>query len=290
MDELVCALQTPPRFPMRSPPPPADLSAALCYACDLEILPPELASTFVELHADESLRRYLDKLATARPGTVRTRLQRSLCALMSDFDANGLLGMYPMHLVSTEQASRLLGPCARGRLLDIGAGSGDVTAELAPLFGEVVTTELSWTMARRLRRRGWQTHRVDVTTRGAPTPPYDVVSCLNVLDRCLFPQTLLRRCRDALTPAGRMLLSVPLPYLPHAYRGGSTVGPAEALDVYSTSYELGAGLVLQRVLEPLGLVVERWSRVPYLSGGDSRQPFYALDAAVWVCRGPSANG
>jgi SAM-dependent methyltransferase len=265
-------------------PPPPDLLAALRYSCDLEILPSELASTFVELSADQPLRHYLDELVTARPGTLRTLVQRGLCTFMSDFDANGLLGMYPMHLVSPEQASTLLGAGAHGRLLDVGAGAGDVTAALAPLFGEVVTTEVSRAMARRLRSRGWQVHCVDVTTHGAPTPPYDVVSCLNVVDRCLQPRTLLRRCRDALTPGGSLLLSVPLPYLPHAYRGGQTVHPAEALDVYSTSYELGAGLVLERVLEPLGLMVERWSRVPYLSGGDSRRPFYVLDAAIWVCR------
>jgi SAM-dependent methyltransferase len=269
---------------MSAPPSHTELSAVLHYACDLAILPAELASTFVELSADARLRRYVDHLGTTRPGTVRTLLQRGLSTFMSDFDANGLLGMYPMHLVSTEQVSRLLGPSARGRLLDVGAGSGDVTAELAPLFGEVVTTEVSRAMAHRLRGRGWQTHRVDVAARGAPAPPYDVVSCLNVLDRCLFPRALLRQCRDALAPDGRLLLSVPLPYLPLAYRGGRTMAPPEALDVYSTCYELGAGLVFERVLAPLGLVVERWSRVPYLSGGDSHQPFYALDAAIWVCR------
>jgi SAM-dependent methyltransferase len=289
MDGFFCALQTPLRSPMPSPPHPADLSAALRYACDLRILPSELADTFVELSADEPLRRYLDHVHTARPGTVRTLLQRGLCTCLSDFDANGLLDMYPMHLVSTEQASRLLGAGAHGRLLDVGAGSGDVTAELAPLFAEVVTTEISRVMARRLRARGWETHRLDVSTRGVPAPPYDVVSCLNVADRCLFPRALLRHCRQALASDGRLLLSVPLPYLPHAYRGGHTVDPAEALDIYSTCWELGAGLMVERVLEPLGLAVERWSRVPYLSGGDSRRPVYVLDAAVWVCRAQTSG-
>ena len=137
--------------------------------------------------------------------------------------------------------------------------------------------------------RGWETHRLDVATRGAPTPPYDVVSCLNVVDRCLLPRALLRQCRNAVTPDGRLLLSVPLPYLPHAYRGGRAVDPTEALDVYSTSWELGAGLMVERVLEPLGLAVERWTRVPYLSGGDARRSLYVLDAAIWVCR-VRANG
>lgn len=263
---------------------PSRQPAGLRYRCDLDVLPSTLAETFVELAPDQALQGYLDRVRRGHPGPMRTLLHRWLCTFMSDFDANGLLGMYPMHLISTEQAHGLLGASAHGRLLDVGAGAGDVTAALAPLFADVVTTEISWAMAHRLRRRGWAAHRIDVASQGAPSPPYDVVSCLNVLDRCPRPRSLLRRCREALAPDGRLLVSLPLPYLPHVYRGGHTVAPTEELDVYSTNWELGAGFVVERVLEPLGLVAERWSRVPYLSGGDSHRPFYELDAAVWVCR------
>jgi hypothetical protein len=42
----------------------------------------------------------------------------------------------------------------RPRLLDVGAGDGTVTAELAPLFGEVLATEVSGPCVRAIRRRG----------------------------------------------------------------------------------------------------------------------------------------
>jgi hypothetical protein len=73
--------------------------------------------------------------------------------MLSDYDANALLDFYAMHLLSTAQWHALLGPHAHGRLLDVGAGSGDVTASLAPLFDAVTTTEASRGMARRLRVR-----------------------------------------------------------------------------------------------------------------------------------------
>lgn len=42
----------------------------------------------------------------------------------------------------------------RPRLLDVGAGDGTVTAELAPLFGDVLATEVSGPCVRAIRRRG----------------------------------------------------------------------------------------------------------------------------------------
>lgn len=203
---------------------------------------------------------------------------------MSDFDANGVLGMYPMHLATTAQWRDLLGDTPRGRLLDVGAGSGDVTSELAPLFREVGATELSRAMARRLRARGYRVWTTDVAEQGAPDPPYEVVSCLNVLDRCLLPLSLVRNCRDALASKGRLVLGVPLPYSPHVYLGPRAVEPLEDLDIDAPDWETSATLLYRRVLEPLGLCVERWTRLPYLSGGDARQTAYELDTAVWVCR------
>jgi 2-polyprenyl-3-methyl-5-hydroxy-6-metoxy-1,4-benzoquinol methylase len=72
---------------------------------------------------------------------------------MSNTDANSLLKMYRMHVVDTEQARELL--CRRDRvslqsnssrpfkrLLDVGAGDGTCTTQLAPLFESVTCTEV----------------------------------------------------------------------------------------------------------------------------------------------------
>jgi len=42
---------------------------------------------------------------------------------------------------------------------------------------------------------------------------YDVISCLNLLDRCERPLTLLQQIRTSLTPdTGRLILAVVLPF------------------------------------------------------------------------------
>ena len=44
---------------------------------------------------------------------------------------------------------------------------------------------------------------------------YDVISCLNLLDRCDKPSTLLRNIRNSLTPnTGRLILAFVIPFRP----------------------------------------------------------------------------
>jgi len=71
-------------------------------------------------------------------------------AVVNVYDANGWTNICQDRLLSTAQWRRLLGEaCARSpgeprsRLLDVGAGDGSVTQELAALFDEVVTPEPS---------------------------------------------------------------------------------------------------------------------------------------------------
>jgi len=49
---------------------------------------------------------------------------------------------------------------------------------------------------------------------------YDVISCLNLLDRCERPLTLLRQIRASLTPStGRLVLAVVLPFSSYVETG-----------------------------------------------------------------------
>lgn len=66
--------------------------------------------------------------------------------------------------------------CNKGRLLDVGAGAGNVTQQLAPLFEEVVTTEVSSMNAVRLRQRGFVCVETPVPTEEAVgSSPFNVV-------------------------------------------------------------------------------------------------------------------
>lgn len=51
---------------------------------------------------------------------------------------------------------------------------------------------------------------------------YDVISCLNLLDRCDDPLLLLRDIRRSLVPlTGRLILAVVLPFQPYVEVGES---------------------------------------------------------------------
>jgi len=201
---------------------------------------------------------------------------------LSDFDINGLLKMHPMHLLSTVQWRSLLGEVPSGALLDIGAGNGDVTRPLGALFEEVCTTELSVMMAWRLRQRGYQCFRGDVSVDGLPGNNYAAISCLNVLDRCRRPRSLLERLSSGLASGGVLVVSVPLPYDPFYYDGGLTKDPEERLDCPSACWEESFAALVSSNLEPLGLSVRSWTRAPYLSVGGQHQELSSLDDAVVV--------
>ncbi len=223
-------------------------------------------------------------------------------------DINGLWGDGSMHVLSTEQASRVLlsgsgnalhssaassaadaasfacGPRRWTHLLDVGAGDGNVTSQLAPLVEHVTATEVSAFMIRRLQARGFRAIATDTLDcaaideaasfapcrQSAPPPSsastlarnaaastpisissfsrsscaalapatsvdhasgtFDLIACLNVLDRCTLPLTLMRQLHRRLddSPHARLLMAVVLPFRPTPQKevvpvGGSTV-------------------------------------------------------------------
>ncbi|MCC6216596.1 MAG: methyltransferase domain-containing protein [Polyangiaceae bacterium] len=256
----------------------------LVYSCRRERLPPALRPRFVELEPDPAAEVFLATLGRTRAGRLRGALHALLRPWLSDFEVNGLLGTYPLFLLGTEQWQRLLGDARRGRLLDIGAGDGGVTAHLAPGFDEVVVTEAARSMRLRLARRGWVTHAPGVASDGVPGSPYDVISLLNVIDRTARPRTLLERARHGLAPGGSLVVSVPLPYRPHWYDGGRTHDPLERLPIDGPTWEIGATALVEGVLEPLGLEPGPFTRAPYLSAGDRRRELYVLDTVIATAR------
>jgi SAM-dependent methyltransferase len=246
------------------------------YSVDAEQLP-DHARGFRPSSLGPEGRAFVDRCLQSRHGATKTRLHRLLGHLLSDFDVNGLLGMYPMHLLDSAQFAELTGTNL-DRLLDVGAGNGDVTNALRPLAREVHVTEQSWAMRRVLGRRGFQ---VLGDALPDPSPGYDLVSCLNVLDRTDRPVTLLRELSMGVAPRGKLLLSVPLPIDPFFFDGARTRMPAETLPSGVGSWErswLALAKWLGRTLP--GWTTTCFTRAPYLSGGDARRTLYVLDAVV----------
>jgi 2-polyprenyl-3-methyl-5-hydroxy-6-metoxy-1,4-benzoquinol methylase len=257
------------------------------YSCERAALPSALSSRFVRLDLGDEGRDYLQRALTSRPGRAKTALHRVLRGWMSDFDANGLLDMYPMHLLGTSQWRELLGATPGARHLDVGAGSGEITRTIAPLAIETVTTEVSKMMARNLRRAGFRCLEADLAREQVPDPPYDLITCLNVLDRCERPRSLLSNLAHALAPGGRLVIATPIPFDAFFYDGATSRAPTERLDLPRDAWEPSVARLAVRVLEPLGLQIEAISRAPYLCRGDAKRPLYVLDDALFVCRKPT---
>ena len=256
----------------------------LYYDADVAALSPRLRDRFVKLERDAATDAFLAQARHGRHSWWRTQLHHFLRQFMSDFDVNGLLNMYPLFVASTDHWRLLLGPQRVARLLDVGSGSGNVTQTLIPLADHVVTTELSRNMAERLRRSGLECHEIDLAERDLPGDRFDLVTCLNVLDRTSRPRQLLRRMHHHLQPGGRLLLALALPYNPFFFRGNTTPEPLERLDCAEPGWEEAVNRLVERELEPLGFSVHSVSRTPYLSFGDSDSGLYELDDALLLCQ------
>jgi hypothetical protein len=140
----------------------ADVCAAALHTRALQV-----AAQFVRLNRDSVAEAFLLR-SGGRSTAVRwaqSAATTALRATLSLTDANGLVGRGGMHVLSTEQARTLLerheeagdaqdAAAPRGVLLDVGAGDGSVTAQLAPLFQAVVATEVRAVHARDCVRRG----------------------------------------------------------------------------------------------------------------------------------------
>ncbi|MBI2570402.1 MAG: methyltransferase [Candidatus Schekmanbacteria bacterium] len=257
----------------------------LSYRCDKRLLSPVVRHCLVPVACDEPVLAFLDRYHRRPHGFARTLLHGLLRLLVSDFDANAILAMYPLHLLATGQWQALLGGRPGGHLLDVGAGSGEVTSTLAPLFDDILTTEVSRAMAWRLGRRGFRCLRMDVATAQIALPPSDVVSCLNVLDRASRPLSLLRAIRGMLAPGGRLVVALPLPARPWTYHGAQIAAPEEELGCGAPTFEESASLFAEAVLAPAGFTVQAFTRAPYLSRGDAARALYVLDDAIFVAAG-----
>ncbi len=259
------------------------IGAELRYGVDGARLSPRVAACVRELSPDGATFDFLERQVSQHQGRLKWAAHAVLRGWCSDFTVNGLLGTYRLHLLSALQWQSLLG-AGNGHLLDVGAGVGDVTAELMRAFDDVLAVETVASLVHRLKSAGIPAVRADLTHMAVPGAPYDAISLLNVLDRCGRPRTLLAKLVAALRPHGQLIVSMPLPYDPIHCNGRRTHEPSERLPLGRGPWEEQVELLVARVLEPAGLELESVSRAPYLSEGDRSMAFYELDAAIVICR------
>ncbi|CAE7802259.1 METTL9, partial [Symbiodinium microadriaticum] len=260
------------------------------------LLAPALAERWVQLEADAATEDFLASCLERSVATtlLKGALARVLCWCLSKTDVNALLGRGEMFVLSATQALRLFAERPGGLLLDVGAGTGSCTMELAQLFDHVLTTEVSRPMVAQLRRRGLpvleggdfsglEAMAAEVGIPLGPSGTFDCIALMNVLDRCIRPRSLLQELRRRLTPRGRLLIAVVLPFRPFVEHGIFRLAPEQKLPLSrDATFESAAEELWSKVLAPLGFHLEAFARVPYLCEGDLAANVYSLDDAVFL--------
>ncbi|XP_056636525.1 protein-L-histidine N-pros-methyltransferase isoform X1 [Diorhabda sublineata] len=258
------------------------------YQCDLSSLPSSLSRTFVQLDPDQDTIHFLEQ-SEKKSEWVFTQLWHSVVKLflswfLTQTSINGWLQRGSMFVLSESQLRKLLKvdkDWRSGTLIDLGAGDGEVTAHIAPLFDKIYATEVSNTMKTLLKNRGYELLEID---EWHLNNKYDFISCLNVIDRCDTPFQLLTNIHSALKPDGRVLLAVVLPFSAYVESGSADHKPRELIRVNGTNFEDQVKSFVENVFTPTNFEVESWSRVPYLCEGDLQQSYYWLDDAVFVLK------
>lgn len=196
---------------------------------------------------------------------------------------NGLLGRGQMFVYSSSQFRTLLdiNPTQQSpltSLLDIGAGDGSVTDRMSKVFKNIFVTEMSPTMRWRLSRKGYTV----LDTNDWGNRSFDVITCLNVLDRCEKPISLLKQIRRHLNPEhGRLIVSLVLP-LNQYFEYNSDHYPDEFLRLDSDQIEEQINQLSSRIFQSLGYRLKKFTRLPYLCEGDLERSYYFLFDYLFV--------
>jgi 2-polyprenyl-3-methyl-5-hydroxy-6-metoxy-1,4-benzoquinol methylase len=244
-----------------------------------------------------------------RAGFVKTLYHRFLkrTTFLSDFDINGKLDIYPLHLFSSGQLAQFFDGRRFDRCLDIGAGRGSVTTLLQRHCDKpVIATEMSVEMAQTIEQQfGISCWKEDIaetvdTGRRDQWGTFNLISMLNVLDRTSKPASLLHAANKLLHQGGFVLIASPLPFRPFYFKSPSTSSstiaalfnqsnkfgrPLESLAFpivriidHNDAWELQAKHFLDNVLPEHGFgEVVAFSRIPYVSGGDFFSSCTVLD-------------
>lgn len=263
------------------------------YNIDRSAVTSYMLEKFHQFYMDQDVETFLND---------SLEISNSLClqvcyALLTSFlsmgltktSINGVLNRGGMHLFSFDQLQEFLDVSVEGishdkKLLDLGAGDGQVTAIMARLYGSVSVTEASKVMEWRLKQRGFKVIPVDTWDQSGT---YHLVSALNLLDRHYNPSLLLTQLHS-LTIRSRclLLLAVVLPL--HQYvefhPTSTTNRPDIKISIRGNAFEEQADSLVTDVLEPAGFELVKWGKLPYLSEGDLTRPFYHLDDAVFLLK------
>uniref|UniRef100_A0A8R1IAD3 Methyltransferase-like protein 9 n=1 Tax=Caenorhabditis japonica TaxID=281687 RepID=A0A8R1IAD3_CAEJA len=221
--------------------------------------------------------------------TVRNLGVMLLGTVYSKTDINGMTGFGNMYLFSEQQFAKFLGidqtswsPINK-KVLDLGAGNGDITEHMRPFFQDVYATELSLKMQKRLKSKGYTL--LDAVNWSDTDIKVDLITAFNLLDRHYSPQKLLNDLwKVAHRSKCNVIVSLVLPvshYVEFNPNGKST-RPDNYLNVQGRSFADHVHHMILNVFKPANFRVVRWTRLPYLCEGDMSHSAYYLPDGVFL--------
>ncbi|KAF2076603.1 hypothetical protein CYY_002089 [Polysphondylium violaceum] len=254
-----------------------------------------LSNFYVPLEFDKPTMDFL--IDTPRWNTVTNAMNWVMSWVYTKTDIMGYLDMGKMFILSTNQYRKLLfnqnnsnsnnssnsSNVILKSLLDVGSGCGTTTLQLAPLFENILATEASRGMVYSLKRKGINSiyctdlkESIEIKDK-----QFTVVSCLNVLDRCEKPLTLLKDMKNFIEPNGKLILAVVYPFNPYVEFGGIENEPLEDLNINNKTCEEFINSFYQ-IFQSIGYHLNCFTKAPYISEGDGTYQNYVLTDIVFI--------
>jgi len=259
------------------------------YKIDLNLVKDsEVAGKFVQLEQDDETRNFITH-SVDQSDWIFTQVYYNVAkSLLSWFycqtDINGMLGRGSMFVLSSQQFMRIAKDIITSDtklplMLDLGAGDGRTTTYLAKFFTSTSVTEVSGPMRKALSNRGYKV--LDIDNWVLPNQ-YDMVSALNLFDRCDKPITIINDIQKSLKPStGLLLIALVLPFKPYV-ESVPDHKPSEKIVVGGDTFEEQVVSIIKKIEEFGNLDLVSWSRVPYLCEGDLSRPLYHLNNAIML--------
>ena len=276
------------------------LSPPLKYGINESVMKPHILKMFVQSSLDMETEVFLETYCSQTESSVRSALATMARKFMSQTDTNAFIGRGQMFVFSAAQLESLLANAfgkdriatvSRGKLLDIGAGNGDVTEKYQKFVKHITATEVSNYMVKILQKKSCIDRVVETGSLNSfdVNKKFQIISCLNVLDRCDKPSQLLKDIYARLDPQhGIVVVAIVLPWCPFVENGTGQDRPTEDLDMDGgrcrtrNTFEEAVNVIVDNVFLKHGFVVKSWTRVPYICAGDTYQKYYVLSDALFV--------
>ncbi|XP_053211800.1 protein-L-histidine N-pros-methyltransferase-like [Panonychus citri] len=266
------------------------------YKIDNNQVNDSISSKFIELNYDSETDTFI-KTCYQKSDWLFTHIfnalaQTVLGLFMTSTSINGLLKRGSMFVFSNSQFNLFYDEIGTiksdsdSSLLDIGSGDGRVTSVMSKYFNKTYCTEVSPVMKRLLVKRDYEILDADKWYENDLS--FNLISCLNVLDRCDRPLTMIKKMRQKIKPNGRILLALVLPLNQYVESSANGHKPSESITLTGNSLEQHAQSFIQDYIEPNDLELIAWTKVPYLCEGDLELSYYWLNDVLFLLKPKSS--